>query len=46
MIKSTRKILKADISQPFVKNTKTNREKDRLKADLPKGAQLIRDDQY
>jgi hypothetical protein len=46
MIKSTRRVLKADVSEPFVKSMKKITDKDRLKPDLPKGAQLIRDDEY
>lgn len=45
IIDSTKKILKADVAQPIIRSKKTV-EKDRLKPDLPKGAQLIRDDQY
>lgn len=45
IINSTRKILKADVSEPLIAH-KQEKKKDPLAPDLPKGAQLIRDDQY
>lgn len=43
IIGSTRKILKADVARPIIRNTK-QQKKDRLAPDLPQGAHLISDD--